>query len=312
MSVAAGSPVTVLCMLLLSFEALVSMVINVFIEFVVLRDYYTKRSLTPTQKILAALNISSFFFVVVSSFNVFCNIQMPNFSRSSYYNVIFTLLFIYCMCSGSLLTAVLCFYYFIKVVNVQRGYLGWVKKKISSIVPWQITLVKLFSFANSLLGLLLFAPKQLSSTNNSLIVSTSETSEQPYVGYNYNIAKILSFMTFLPLFCTALSTLLTVGFLKLHSRKVKNTQISGEASLALYNSVIYRMMRFLLLYFVFYLVTLLYYFSAFSPHSPGYYINLMLMFFITPTQSVLHILDNQDLRRSWMRMVGWIIQGCVN
>ncbi|XP_077130030.1 taste receptor type 2 member 39-like [Ranitomeya variabilis] len=312
MSVSPGSPVTILCMLMLSFEALVSIFINVFIEFVILRDYYTKRSLTPIQKILAALNISSVFFVVVSSFNVFCNIQMPDYSRSFYYNVIFTLLFIYCMCSSSLLTAVLCFYYFIKVVNVQRGYLGWVKQKISCIVPWQITLVKLFSFANSLIGLLLFTPKQLPSMNNSLTLSTSETLEQTYVEYNYNIAKILSFMTFLPLFCTALSTLLTVGFLKLHSRKIKNTQTSGEASLMLYNSVIYRMTRFLLLYFVFYLVTLLYYFSAFEPHSPGYYINLMLMFFITPTQSVLHILDNQDLRRSWMRLVGWIMQGCAN
>ncbi|XP_056392715.1 taste receptor type 2 member 8-like [Hyla sarda] len=301
-----AGPLTVLYVLFLSFEVCVSIFINMFITFVIVHDYYLKKSLTSLQKILVALNASSIFFIIVSSFNVFSNLLLPEFSETLSYSMTMTVFFIYSMCSSTYLTAILCFYYFIKVVNVQRGFLVWIKKEIGSLVHWQIVVAKLFSLVNSLLSLLLFTSHHLPVTNGSFIPLNSATLEKSSV--DDNILKFLLIMISLPLLCTAITILLTVGFLKFHSDKMEKAQTSGEAGLTLYKRVIYKMLRFLVLYSVFYLVMFLYYFNVFAAYSPGYYINLMLMFLFTPTQSALHILDNQYLRSPWREMVGRILR----
>ncbi|XP_075141489.1 taste receptor type 2 member 39-like [Leptodactylus fuscus] len=304
MSVVPLSPADIICMVFILFEAFVSIVIHMFIMFCLLNDYYLKKKFTSVQKMHILLNISGTLFIVVSTLHVISNNLQPEFFSTTYYNVVFTLLLINSLCSSSWLTAVLCFYYFIKIVNVQRGFLGWMKKKISSVVHWLIVVVMVFSFFNSLTSLFLYTSHHLPPTNSSVLLSTSVTSEQTSI--NDVIAKFILLMIFIPLVSTELATLLTVGFLKIHSHKMKSTKTSGESSLTLYKEVVYKMIRFLVLYSVYYLIIFLYYFSVFPIHSAGYYINLMLMFSFTPVQFVVHTLDNHNLRNTWKEMIGCI------
>ncbi|XP_073502354.1 taste receptor type 2 member 4-like [Phyllobates terribilis] len=291
--------------LVLSVEVFVSIIINLYIFFVILCDWKRKKHLKSRDKIQVALNVSGTILTIVTASNFFSDILQTGFFKTWNSKNIANLFSIYYMCSSSWLTAVLCFFYFIKVVHVQQGFVIWVKANIGSIIPWQILVVKLVSLATCSLSLFFYTPPQVLPINNSITNPFIHSLE--ITPYNAVVGGYIFGLICVPFVLSFIATILTVGFLKLHIKKMKDTMTSGDINLTLYKSVIHKMVRFLVLYFVFYLAMFFNHYSIFAPYSCGYWIIFILIFLFNPTQAFLHILDNPKLRSSWKEMLACVI-----
>ncbi|XP_073416713.1 taste receptor type 2 member 8-like [Dendrobates tinctorius] len=299
------SPIFIVGVLVLSAEVFVSITINLYILFVVLCDWKRKKHLKSRDKIQVALNVSGTILTIVTASNLFPDILQTALFNTWYSKNIGNLFSIYYMCSSSWLTAVLCFFYFIKVVHVQQGFLIWMKMNVGSIIPWQILVGKLMSLMTCILSLFFYTPPQVLPMNNSTTHPFIHSPEE--TPYNSVVGVSIFALICVPFLLSFIATILTVGFLKLHIKKMKDTMTSGDINLTLYKSVVHKMARFLVLYSVFYLAMFFYHYSIFAPYSPGYWITLILIFLFNPAQAFLHIWDNPKLRSSWKEMSGCVI-----
>ncbi|KAG8550192.1 hypothetical protein GDO81_027799 [Engystomops pustulosus] len=296
MDVLIRSPTFIIGLSIISLELFASIVLSFFILVVILCDWQKTRHVRSRDRIQVALNSSAVLFTIVSTFNSFPDILQTKFLQNWSSKNLVNVFSVYSMCSCSWLTALLCFFYFIKVVNVQRGFLVWVKMKIASIVPWQIFAVELVSLVTSSLSLLLYRPPQVLHRNESIIEQSHQSLEIRAL-----VADGIFLLICLPFVLSFITTIITVGFLMLHIQKMKDTMTLGDINLNMYRRVIHKMLHFLVLYSVFYLSMFFYHSEVFAPYSLGYWIDLFLIFLFSPAQAFLHILDNPKLRSSWRR-----------
>ncbi|XP_075687758.1 taste receptor type 2 member 40-like [Rhinoderma darwinii] len=295
-----GSPGVVIGFSVLAFEVFVAMFAIVFITSVILRNFHRNKMLHAKDKLQLALNVSCAIFTIMMTYSEFSNMQ-PDLAKISAWRPLFTVVIVYSICSCSWLSALLCFFYCIKIVHFKWLFIPWIKMKISSIVPGQIVVVELMSLGISLLHLLPYRMAQVSSINSSYIPPTNATTEHTTAsGY---VSLVFLIIICLPLVSSAVTIIPTTVFLKIHMNKMKENTRSIKVQL--YERLVQKMIRFLLHYSAFYVVLLLYYFSFFAPYSLGYWINIILLFSFIPATFILQILENPDLRTPWKEMTSY-------
>ncbi|XP_044130505.1 taste receptor type 2 member 9-like [Bufo gargarizans] len=295
------SPGVVIGLLVLAFEAFLATFTIVFIICVILRDFHKKKRLDTKDKIQMALKVSSFIFTSVVTYNEFSNIVQPQFSKVCSRSPLYRVLIVYSMCSCSWLIAVQCFFYFIKIVHVKWISSPWVRMNISSIVSWQIVLVKVISLCISLFDLISYKKAHVSSMNTSCISSTNTTRGEMLV--NDYVPLFILIIVGAPLVLSIIAISLNAAFLSCHMNKMKTTKTSGEVHQ--YKRIVFAMLRFLFLYFIFYVVMFLHYFSYFALYSIGYWLNLILVLSFIPVLYILQIRENPQWRATCKEMTSY-------
>ncbi|XP_077305986.1 taste receptor type 2 member 39-like [Lithobates pipiens] len=210
------------------------------------------------------------------------------------YIYFYLLLFTISLCTW--LTASLAFFYFIKISNFESGFLSWVKKRITSLIPWILLGDLLVSLINSLLSSLYFIFSGTLSGNTTedspLMVSILSESGSTFI----NTSIINTILPFFLMFTTTFSTVLT---LKKHRNRMKDVQTSGDEGWRSYEKVVCRMTQSLFVYGIFYALMIIFYFSVIKQMESGFLLLLLVLNAFISVQAVLLILANPKLRATW-------------
>ncbi|OCT61873.1 hypothetical protein XELAEV_18047904mg [Xenopus laevis] len=201
---------------LLMLEAIAGTFTNVFTVTILLLGYFKKQNMGDSDKILLALSITSIYSPLVSSAAFFISFMWPPIYNEMYAMFGIFMLTIFGTISMFWLTACLCVFYFIKIVNFSSGILLWAKIKISTFVPWLIFFSELVSLCWTFFTMLPLVTEEQSSANISSFYSVNTTSAT-----NATVFELICTAVSLPLLTIITITLSTTGSLYLHRRRME-------------------------------------------------------------------------------------------
>ncbi|KAE8578520.1 hypothetical protein XENTR_v10023618 [Xenopus tropicalis] len=275
---------------LLILEVIIGTLTNAFIVVVLLLGYFKKQTMNESDKILIALSITNICSSLVSSAAIMILFMWPwIYSHSNATFCIFSLT-IFGTISMVWLTACLCVFYFVKILNFSSGILLWAKMKISNFVPWLIFFSELVSLCWTFFTMLPLVTKEQSSGNISSLHSVNATSDT-----NTIIFELICTAVSLPLMIIIITTFSTTGSLYLHRRRMEKN-LGASSSLKAHQSVVWMMIRLLLLYTLVFVVQILHFSGTVAPLSFEYCLNYFILFSIPVAQSVLLIQGNPKLK----------------
>ncbi|XP_040211665.1 taste receptor type 2 member 39-like [Rana temporaria] len=282
--------------IILVLELCIGALLYVFIVFVVCRDFIETKKLNGSYRILLCLAVSNVCLTMVMSVGLldyFCSFGI--FSKvNTTYIYFYLLFFTVSLCVW--LSASLAFFYFIKISNFESGFLSWVKKRITSVIPWMLLGDLLVSLVSSLLSSLYFVFSGTLSGNTTddspSMISIFSKSGPTFI----NASIIDTIIPFFLMFTTMLSTILT---LKKHRNRMKNVQTSDGEGWRSYERVVCRMTESLFVYGIFYTTMIIFYFTVIKQMKSRFWLLLLVLNAFTPVQSVLLILANPRLRAAW-------------
>ncbi|XP_077306179.1 taste receptor type 2 member 119-like [Lithobates pipiens] len=264
---------------------------SAFIIFYLMLTSFKERKVTPCNCILIALSISNFSFTVfvcVFSLGIFVWPWLFDIS-----NVYYVLIPLTCsICSSTWLTSILCFFYFIKILQFKPGFFAWVKMRIDTMVPWLIiTVLFVSTFAGYLLVLIFDLELPKNSTN--LIGGHTLNDHQSYMK-SIIIITSTAYMVSLP------STFASAWFLK----QQRSVGKYGSTKVKDYQSAVNIMISLVSFYTLIYVIDALDMLQIFAFKSWGYWMCLIFKFSFTAVQSALIIRGNPKLREAWKRFFG--------
>ncbi|XP_040211666.1 taste receptor type 2 member 4-like [Rana temporaria] len=286
--------------IILFLELSAGMFLYLFVIYVICRDSIKTKTLSSSDQILLCLGISNTFYgflTVVSLLDYFFSLGIFSMIHTAY---LYLYLLLFTISSCAWLSASLGFFYFIKISNFGSGSFSWVKKNISSVVPWLLLgdlLVSLFSGALSSL-FFIFSPA-LSHNNTGSAVSIVSIFSQSRTTVIYGVMAN-SFGPFLALFAT---TFYSIVYLMKHSyRMKKNLQTPNNESLRSFDKVVWRMTHSLLFYGIYYLPMVIIYFTVITQMESGFWLSQILFSLFPTVQAVLLVLANPRLKAAWKDM----------
>ncbi|XP_040211669.1 taste receptor type 2 member 39-like [Rana temporaria] len=282
--------------IILVLEMSTGMLLNVFIVFVVCRDFIKTKKLSGSYKILLSLAVSNVSFCMVLSVGLldyFCSFGIFSTDNTTYIYFYF-MLFTISLCVW--FTASLAFFYFIKISNFESGFISRVKERITSVIPWMLLGDLLVSLVSSLLSSLYFVFSGTLSGNTTedspSMISIFSESGTMFI----NTAIMDTILPFLLLLTTMLSTVVT---LMKHRNRMKNVQTSDGKHLRSYEKVVCRMAAILLFYGIFYGAMTIVYITIIKQMESGFWFLLPALNTFIPVQAVLLVLANPRLRAAW-------------
>ncbi|XP_018411249.1 PREDICTED: taste receptor type 2 member 39-like [Nanorana parkeri] len=291
------SPTTVISLGVLTLEAITGLCSNFFIIISLIISAYNEKYFAPYSRILIALCVSNVGYTLLMSANIVIGFVHPLLSSAPFAMYIVNYMTLFSIISSTWLTCCLCFFYFIKIVQFQPGFLAWVKMKIETILPWMILTVELISLSESFLALLVYDQE---SANNSTMSMDEMTSEPHKLILNFTILALILFS--LPLSVSILSMAVSAWFLKQHSGHIERNVKVSKAGAKDYQSAVRTMSCLILFYALMYLVTLLLGLPVFDSQSWGYWMCVMGLFSFALVQSSLLISGNPKLKAAWRQM----------
>ncbi|KAG8433582.1 hypothetical protein GDO86_017770 [Hymenochirus boettgeri] len=254
------------------------MISDFYIIIIFLRDYFKNGFMTTTNKLLVALCASNSFFALVSATNLTISSLWPHIYTDYY--VIFILINMFSKTSSAWITASLCVFYFIKIINFSSGPLAWIKMKINILVPWLIFFSEVLALTCSSLSTLPSVIKEVPLLHSSN--STSGTKLTRFISISF-----IAF--FLPFIAMLLTTFITAVSLYLHIRRMEKNMAASNGLLS-HQRVVWGMVRLLLSDAVI-LVALFFYICHFlAPQSYGFWVVMMILCSFPLLQSALLIL----------------------
>lgn len=297
MGIDRSSPVTVACLFVIVCELLAGMFSNLFILFVFLSDLYKEKIINSGNKIQVAINLSNMVLIIGTSFNVFYLIFCQE--RNAILTLVCNLLTLYGFISCLFLTTVLCFFWFIKIVQFNSGILSWMKRKVNSLIFWLIMAVESFSFSVSCLNIVLYTVYQEPLTNTSVLTNENATLKKSS-GSTANVFFSTMTLFLVPYLFMLVTSISAAGFLYLHSRKIRKMKTSSDVSR--YKSTIYKIMRVFFLHTLFCGVWFFDIFSGLSHQGPGFWFVYIILAFYFLAHSLFLIFENNKLRNTWKKI----------
>ncbi|XP_069841120.1 taste receptor type 2 member 39-like [Dendropsophus ebraccatus] len=282
-----------LCVVVLAVETSVGVLSSVYVIVIILLDFHKKNNMRTGNKIRMALGLSNVCFSVIMFTSVFSHFFWPVTSGTTSSNCILYSFTMYCISTCSWLSASLSFFYFIKIVNMKIRCFVWVKANISPIVSWLLLVTQVVSFGSFFAVFFLIVPRP--TVSNSTISSNSAMT----VGdLRRQFVYIIIVVTFMPLLTVLFTTITTAVVLKQHRLKMVQN-LGPNIQLETYNSAVFRMLRLLFFFTMFYTVMLIFYFPVFVEMTPGFWVSLIIMSTFTSVQSILIAFGNPNLKRAW-------------
>ncbi|KAM8962440.1 taste receptor type 2 member 116-like [Pelodytes ibericus] len=283
---------------ILQFENSIGIFLNVFILFVISHGFVKGEKVGSNSRLLFAVSISNVSYSIM-----FTCMYFGQSDSSAYSQYILSSMLLYSITSCAWLTACLCFFYFIKVVQFSCSILAWVNRKIDSIIPWLIMVAEVGSLVSSFIYMVVSndTADQLSSKNTSVILSLNMTPGTNTSKSDFD--QIIFASCGVPFLIIFVTTAWTGGFLWQHIHRMKkNMGTSGGTPLKPQRKAANTMMRFLVFYTVFYFSIGTNVFQLIPPNPINNFIHLVLGCSFTPVQSVLLIFASSRLKKAWKQM----------
>ncbi|XP_018429674.1 PREDICTED: taste receptor type 2 member 39-like [Nanorana parkeri] len=233
-------------------------------------------------------------FTILMFINILMKIFWPS-SNVTDFSGILTYLTFCSITSCSWLTADLCFFYSIKILQFQSSFLAWMKMKIDRMIPLLIFVAITSSLLESFIALYIFTQGLY---KNSTITATDVTSE-PYK-LRLKFMNVVLAVTSLPLLIAISTTAASAVSLKLHNDRMKRNM--GHTNVRDYQSAVQNMACLIVLYALIYLVMVVFGLGIFADQSWGYWMCWMIIFSFSMVQSILLINGNPKLREAWRKM----------
>uniref|UniRef100_A0A8C5PPY6 Taste receptor type 2 n=1 Tax=Leptobrachium leishanense TaxID=445787 RepID=A0A8C5PPY6_9ANUR len=288
---------SVTCLVIIVLEVIVSLFMNGFIVLVIFCNWLKGEITASVNKILVALSISNMCFAAMSLISVLVTVFWRQIQQTDYTNFAFLWVTMLCLTSCSWLTACLCFFFFIKIVNFSSGWLAGLKTRIDSSVHWLILVAEVVVFCSVFIQVLIHVVslelERIKSVNSSF-----DASQKASLSYlNSHVDFMANCVSLLIIFGTTLST---ICFLKLHSHRMKRKLgTSSTAPLKTHRRPVIMMISFLLFYAVYYVELFSLSFVHFSRFSIEFWLLLISMFSFTPCQSIILIWFSPKLREAF-------------
>ncbi|XP_063789052.1 taste receptor type 2 member 9-like [Pseudophryne corroboree] len=283
----------------ISLEVITGISGNIFILYVISFQSCKRLDKSACDKIIVALAISSVCHVCILTINILSELHIPGIYMSLYVAYAVTLLTVYSANSCIWLTAVLCFYYFIRITTFSSNIFTWFKTKINKIITWMIFMSQIMSTFSSSLSLIQLV-QPINSTRNHTAISSNMTSGAQG-NKTINIAFLINCF---PILIMMVTTSTTVVFLSLHCfrlRRSMGTLVS--VNVAAYGGVVRTMISSLVFYGIFYTAMFTYSLGIFKSESLEYWIMSILLFSFTTVQSIFLISGTPKLKNAWEQML---------
>ncbi|XP_040211662.1 taste receptor type 2 member 9-like [Rana temporaria] len=285
---------SVVCLGVIALEAIVGLCSNAFIIFSLTFSGFRRTNIAPCNYILIALNVSTMCYTISISLNLLVYLYGPSFNFT-YASSVLNYLTIISITSSSWLTADLCLFYFIKILNFQSRFLSWMKMKIDRMIPLLILIVEILSLLESFIASYIFnqdLPK------NSTIAVTEVTSE--HYRMRLKFMSIVMTMTSPPFLIAILTTTASAVSLKLHSHRMEAN--TGHTNGKDYQGAVQTMACLVVFYALTGLVIILYGQELFEDQTWGYWMCLMILTSFSMVQSGLLINGNPKLKEAFYKM----------
>ncbi|KAG8429631.1 hypothetical protein GDO86_020493, partial [Hymenochirus boettgeri] len=292
--------------------ATVGALANLYIVIVLLRDYFQTATMSSSDKLLVVLCLANVYYGFYSAVFLLTGSLLPWIYADINIIGIFITLLTFGAASCAWITASLCFFYFIKIINFSSGPLAWMKMKINIIVPWLIVLSEVVALGCSLLTRLPSVIKVI-YYNYSLGVYTAVVhpvnvtlpADVTPVGY----MGICAIAFFLPLLIMLVTTFANGGSLFLHIR-IMEKNMGTSSSLSAHQSVVGTMTFLLSLNTAMLASMILFFLRIFSPLTFGYWMILIIIYSYPLVKSIILFLGNPKLKEALMKRCHCFV-GCT-
>ncbi|XP_040211642.1 taste receptor type 2 member 10-like [Rana temporaria] len=248
---------------------------------------------SPCNYLLIALNVSTMCYTISLTSNLLLYVFWPSLNVT-YASSVLTYLTIISITSSSWLTAAMCFFYFIKILQFQSRFLSWMKMKIDRMIPLLIIFVEIVSLLESFMAAYIF---NQDFPKNSTIAATDLTSEYQHIRLKF--MNVILPVTSPPFLIAILTTAASAVSLKLHSHRMKAN--TGHANGKDYQGAVQTMACLVVLYALIGLVIIIFGQELFADQTWGYWICVMIIFSFPMVQSGLLINGNPKLKEPWRK-----------
>ncbi|XP_073491111.1 taste receptor type 2 member 143-like [Aquarana catesbeiana] len=291
---------TVTFLAVLFLETVVGISTNIFIICVMFIHDRKRKVAKAGDAILVALGIASICQGSSIAFDILARYFCPEIYKEMYVSYFVSFLVAYSDMSCAWLTACLFFFYFSKITTFSWRPLRWVKQKINTVVNWLILASEIASVF-SCFPIIISLIKPKSNIGGNIFTNTSSDT--------YDIApeNIYLICTYAPVFIIIITIASSVASLNLHAKKMeKNVATTTNKNIKMYQYIVHNMFYLLLFYVMYYVLMFLLLFDVFPANNIGYWILLIVMFSLTPVQSLFLIVVTPKLKKAWIHVFSLI------
>uniref|UniRef100_A0A8D0CCQ2 Taste receptor type 2 n=1 Tax=Salvator merianae TaxID=96440 RepID=A0A8D0CCQ2_SALMN len=274
---------------------------NGFITAVIIMEWAKSRSLAACEQLLLSLGVSNIFATIVLSLNLFyLNVKIifsNTFILLVYHSFCYVVVFI-----RYWLTAWLCVFYCVKILNSTHSFFLWWKMRISRLVPRLIVGSCVISFLVSFF-IALTISIQLQSNKTANITNTTEVRKMEELSKNANIFFLIIGST-CPLLIVFFCSVLVVASLCRHACKMTSEEsnlrnLQTEAHVKAARTVL----SLLVLYISFYMLQTLGSVLEFQKNLISFLMCFIVMLIYAPVQAAILVLSNPKLKQIASRML---------
>ncbi|XP_056392719.1 taste receptor type 2 member 39-like [Hyla sarda] len=280
---------------ILLLEVISSLSFSVFTIICLSRTGVQRANITPLNRILISLNVSNVFYTIfMSAYLLLSNVWSYLFSIRSV-SCFISSMTMFAITSSTWLTAVLCFFFFMKIIPSRPGLLMNFKNEIGSIIWKLILMVIVVSAGGSFITALFISlqhPNVRNSTMNEVKTLEENIRQKPIL---VNFVVIFNWLPFLVIIMT---TVASAWFLKVYdSQMKKNNGTLAKSNVKDYLSAVYTMTGLLFFYIFVIVAVVIFALKIFVHRSVGYWICEMALLSFPTGQSILLIYSNPRLKQ---------------
>ncbi|XP_056392749.1 taste receptor type 2 member 8-like [Hyla sarda] len=290
---------TLLVIILL--EVIVGFLFSFFIIIFLYVKVFQKKNMMTYIKILIPLNVSNISFTCMLAFNFIIGFLWPEAYTKTIVIQTLSYMTLYSITSSLWLSAVLCVFYFMKIVPSQPGVLITLKRRIDAVVLWLIILSEVVSLAGSFLSLL---PSHSQTIQRNSSITTSELMEETKAK-SLKFVIIVLLLNSLPFLVIIMTTIGSIGLLSLYNHQVQKNVMttSGNTRVRDYGAAIQTMIGLLVFYVLLFLCIILSMLNVFSYWDIGYWLCVIFVFSNTTILPALLIYGNPGLKEAIKQMI---------
>ncbi|XP_044307030.1 taste receptor type 2 member 4-like [Varanus komodoensis] len=275
--------------------ALCGLISNGFIVTVAIIQWTKRRSLSSNEQLLMILGISNFCITVLLAASLIGN-QLNN--RSYLLLQIIFRVAIFLLYSRFWLTAWLCVFYCLKIVNSTYSAFLWCKLRISQLIPHLLAASLVVSFFLSVFSIL-HLPVQ--SQSNTTACTANMTQAKMGIDFSRDRILLLSLGSGCPLLVVSLCSILIVASLCRHICRMRSAASSfkshqTEAHIKAAGTVVF----LLILYLLFYVAESLPLIVGFEGSD---LFELLVLMVYAPAQATILVLVNPKLKQAAARVL---------
>nr|XP_016846315.1 PREDICTED: taste receptor type 2 member 9-like [Anolis carolinensis] len=274
------------------------LIFNGFIVMVMITQWIKYRRLASCEQLILSLGLSNLWVTIV--FGLFHSAFSHESEFSSLNFQIWYSIFFFCITFRYWLTALLCFFYFIKLVNSSHAFFLWCKLRISWLIPRSLMgslIISLFVFIVIVSNM--YTPSQESPATNTTTVTQGKSLKDILTKFDVLFSTIGSGCPFLVVFlCSILVVVSLCGHVcQMRSKESHLRSFQAKAHIQATWTVI----SLLLLFLSFFVAQTLSMTVDIGYNGKLFIFTVMSIY--SPAQAVILVLNNPKLKQALAVMV---------